>query len=250
MQVDSKYAESSPITAPQEIDTEYSSLGVTFSMVDSLACGGNTTHAYASSDLPSGFGSAPNLISTCGGSNSSDISEDLTGGTIRATFSSDVSSACVSVRPDGGTDFAFMHAFDSDSMQVDSTVSSAGVTEQICVSGSAIRSVEFTGSGSHYARFDDFVFTLVPTPLDDPTKPKVKVVGHTARVTMQDYGDGASYQITATHPKKPVKTKVVTSSNRKKTIKHLRLGKWQLTYSVTVDSQTTSESPTKSIVIK
>ena len=243
------------VPAQTNIDTVYTSLGVTFSKGAGSGCDGNTTSAYANSDHPSDFGSLPNTISTCINS-SSDIAENLTGGLIRATFSIDVISACIAVRPDNGSEFAVMRAYDITDTLIDIRTSTLGITEQLCVTGSAIRKVEFSGSGTHYARFDDFVFTPVatptptPSPLPTPSKPKVTVSGNSATITMKNYGAGASYSVTVNHPRAPVRTRSKTLSKRTTTFRNLRIGKWKATYSATVQDVNSGTSGPRSFKIE
>jgi hypothetical protein len=136
------------------VNTLYSSLGVTFQHAGTGAsCG--STNVYANSDHPGTWGSSPNTVSLCGLDIASDISEN-TFGLIRADLTTSAEQVCINVLPDNAADFARLDAFDGAGTQIGSASSVAGATQQLCVSASGIRRVQFSGDTDKFARFDDF----------------------------------------------------------------------------------------------
>jgi len=141
------------------VDTLYSPWGVTFSPVGSGGCSLGL-HVFANADQPSGFGSPPNVVSLCGGGYSSDIDQNGIG-LIKASFTTDANQVCIDVRPDGSSDNAVINAYDVAASPIGSATSTAGATQTLCVSAVGIRSVQFSGDGSHFCRFDNLKVDFV-----------------------------------------------------------------------------------------
>src|SRR5271157_5126084 len=115
------------------VDTLYAPWGVTFTHVGPGSCSG-TDHVYANDDQPSGFGSPPNVVSTCAPPIASDISENLTGGFIQASFAQDANRVCIDVLPDYASDHAVLNAYDAGNNPLGSVTSANGVTQTLCIS--------------------------------------------------------------------------------------------------------------------
>ena len=153
-----------PIGNPVEdgtvVDDLYSGLGVTFTHEGPTGCG---TNVYANSDQPIGFGSAPNVVSTCQPTSASDINSDSRG-VIHAVLSQPASQVCIDVRPSDPASFARLRVFDSGGAEIGGVSSAPGVTQTLCASATGIRGVRFAG-GSHdaFARFDNFSVTFSGT---------------------------------------------------------------------------------------
>jgi hypothetical protein len=148
-----------PIGSGTELATVYASWGVTFEHGGGgIGCG---TSIYANSNHPGDFGSLPNVVTTCDDGTASDISEDYLG-LIRANFAVTAVQVCIEVRPDGSSHRAVLRAFDHEGTQIGEVYSTFGVTQSLCVALSGIRSVEFSGSGATYARFDDLNVDFEP----------------------------------------------------------------------------------------
>lgn len=142
------------------VNSLYASQGVIFSRTATGAsC--NDGNIYASNDRPADFtiSSTPNVVSTCAPPVASDISEPNFGA-VRADFSSAVSQVCINVRPDGGTDTAFLRAYDSGASLLTTATSAAGVIQTLCATAPGIRHVEFSGAGASFERFDDLAVTF------------------------------------------------------------------------------------------
>jgi hypothetical protein len=136
----------------------YASQGVTFG-IEGNGCG---AAVYANSDRPAGFGSAPNVVSACGGSGSSDIN-GIAHGRIRADFSQPATRVCIDVLPDGQQYNAVLSVHDADDKLIAQTASQPGVTGTICATGTGIRHARFPGTGdtnTEYARFDNLDVTF------------------------------------------------------------------------------------------
>ena len=149
----------STVASGTVVDTLYAAWGVTFTHVGPGSCSAGD-HVYANDDQPSGFGSPPNVVSTCAPPIASDISENLTGGFVQASFAQDANRVCIDVLPDFSTHHAVLNAYDAGNNPIGSVTSADGVTQTLCFSGAGIRSVRFSGDGDLYARFDDLTVTF------------------------------------------------------------------------------------------
>jgi len=137
----------------------YASLGVSFEHGGGgTGCG---TTIYANANHPGGFGSLPNVVTICDDGTASDIAENDQG-LVQANFAHAALQACIEVRPGEAPDLAVLRAFNEAGAQIAEVFSAAGVTETLCVSGTGIRSVRFSGSGDNYARFDDLSVDFDP----------------------------------------------------------------------------------------
>ncbi|MCC7216387.1 MAG: hypothetical protein IT517_06415 [Burkholderiales bacterium] len=138
------------------VDALYATLGVTFSR-EGAACASTGTNVYASADQPAGFGSAPNVVTTCPPPAASDIN-NADYGVIRVVLARNATQVCIDMRPDGATHFGTLRAFDAGDSLVATASSSPGVTQQVCASGLGIRGARIAGgSSSAFARFDNLV---------------------------------------------------------------------------------------------
>lgn len=147
------------VVSGRDLASLYAPWGVNFEHGGGgTSCG---TTIYANDDHPGDFGSLPNAVTTCDDGTASDISENGHG-LIQANFAQAALQVCIETRPDGGGDFAVLRAFNEASAQIGETFSTAGAIETLCVSDGGIRSVRFSGSGDHYARFDDLTLDFDP----------------------------------------------------------------------------------------
>ncbi|MFO1315198.1 MAG: hypothetical protein U1F58_06300 [Burkholderiales bacterium] len=138
------------------VNALYASLGVTFAH-EGAACGGTGTDIYASADQPAGFGSAPNVVTTCRPPIASDIN-NADFGVIRVVLARNATQVCIDMRPDQSTNFGTLRIFDASDSLVATASSAPGVTQQVCASGLGIRGARIAGgSPTAYARFDNLV---------------------------------------------------------------------------------------------
>jgi hypothetical protein len=152
-----------PIANGTDIANTYASIGVTFAREGGTGCGPSV---YANADDPPGFGSPPNVVSTCGGTTASDINGPAFG-RIRASFSHAATSVCIDVLPDGGTLNAVLSVYDVNDALITQSASTPGATETICASAADIRYARFPGTGNtdvEFARFDNLIVTFAPPP--------------------------------------------------------------------------------------
>ena len=157
-----------PIEAGTIVDALYEVLGVTFQHEGATSCG---THVYASADQPAGFGSPPNVVSTCEPPAASSMSSDAQG-VIRAILHQPASRVCVDVRPDGPAAFATLRVFDAGGAQIGSASSTPGATGPLCAEATAIRGARLAGgSAQASARFDNFAVTFSSGPCDPQAPP-------------------------------------------------------------------------------
>jgi hypothetical protein len=150
------------IAAGTVLNFTYSSFGITLSRV-----GAGDSKVYANTDRPSGFGSAPNVVSVYAPPTASDFSESGEG-RIRVTFSSYASSACIEFRPSDRDDIGVIRAYDSASHLLAEKRSTAGVAGSICVNAFRIHHVEFAGLGTHYGYFDNLSVIYLGGPMTGP----------------------------------------------------------------------------------
>jgi hypothetical protein len=175
------------IAAGTAVNRTYSTQGVTFSRTMPGAFCGNSddpSAVYANNNGPlpgGGFGtSANNVVTICPEDIASDFSEDL-GGRIVASFAGNVTQACIQVyatgfqsetgRLPGAT--GFLEAFDANGVSLGKTTSDPNAFGQnLCVNPTAtaaIASVQFAGSGSGFAMFDNMTVRFAQAPA--PTLP-------------------------------------------------------------------------------
>jgi hypothetical protein len=154
-----------PVEDGTVVDGLYSGAGVTFSHEGDTTCG---TNVYASADRPAGFGSPPNVVSTCRPPFASDINSDSLG-VIHAVLSQPASRVCIDVLPNGPGHFASLRVFDAGGAEIGSAQSALGVTQTLCADAVGIRGARFAG-GSHtaFARFDNFAATFSDTTVCAP----------------------------------------------------------------------------------
>ena len=147
------------IASGTDVSTTYSSVGVTFAREGGTTCGPSV---YANNDQPGGFGSSPNVVSTCAPPIASDINGTVHG-RIRADFASAATSVCIDVRPDGPGLNAVLSVYDVSDNLITSAASAPGVTQTLCATGNGIRRARFPGTGAtgvEYARFDNLNVTF------------------------------------------------------------------------------------------
>jgi hypothetical protein len=149
-----------PIEDGTAVDLLYAGIGVTFEHEGDASCGANV---YANADRPGGFGSAPNVVSTCQLPFESDIDAGAFG-VIHAALSQPASRVCVDVRPNGPTHFARLRVFDAGGVEIGAAVSAPGVSQTLCVDAAGIRGARFAGGAADaFARFDNFAVTFSDT---------------------------------------------------------------------------------------
>lgn len=157
----------SAIAAGTTINSTYQAWGITFEKVGpGTSCGANP-RVYANADQPLGFGSAPNVVSTCAPPTSSDISENLLGA-VHAMFAQGANQVSIDVRPDGPSDVAVLRAYDAADNLINTVTSPPGVTGTLSIGtpGPPIRGVRFSGNGSQFARFDNLKVYLIARLID------------------------------------------------------------------------------------
>ena len=156
-----------PIAPGTVLNATYQAWGITFVKEGPGTNCGVGTQIYANNDLPVGFGTAPNLVSTCAPPSSADISENAFG-TVHALFAQGASMVSIDVRPDTPSDFAVLRAYDAADNLLATSTSAAGATGTLSVSSptTPIRGVRFSGSATHFARFDNLKVYLVARLID------------------------------------------------------------------------------------
>jgi len=156
------------IVAGTILNTTYASMGVTFARVNAPDQSG--WQVYANSNQPGGFGSPPNTVTLYPEGTASDMSENRKG-LVRAIFDSPATSACIDVLPDdpGQPENAgVIRAYDAGGALLAEATSPLGTTQTLCVSAFRIRSVEFSGLGDTWARFDNLSITYGAGPVVGP----------------------------------------------------------------------------------
>jgi hypothetical protein len=117
---------------------------------------------------PAGFGSDPNVVSTCAYPSATDISEEFFH-SIQATFGPPASRVCVDVWPLSGSHQGVLRGYDELGVEIGSVESTPGAVETICLGGiGSIHSVRMNGKQSLYARFDDLEVTFEDGAVDVP----------------------------------------------------------------------------------
>lgn len=179
---------SGTIEAGTAVNTVYSNegvindatVGVTFSRTTpSALCGDANVYANDHGPLPGGgfgFNSGNNVVTICPEGTASDFSES-SGGRIVASFTGTVTQACLQVYVTGfqpGSQpgaTGFLEAFDANGVSLGQTTSTPNAFGQsVCVNATAsatIASVQFAGSGSGFAIFDNMTvrFAQAPPPI-------------------------------------------------------------------------------------
>ncbi len=151
-----------PVSNGTVVNTLYASYGVTFDAVRCAGCGTDPS-VYANSNcLINGPISPPNVVTLFGITTCSDIAENALG-LVRATFFSLMDSVCIRVKPVRSTDFAVLHAFNTADVEIATAYSTAGTTQDVCITAAGIKKVTFSGSGLNFAWFDDLVFRVEST---------------------------------------------------------------------------------------
>lgn len=151
------------IASGTPVNSAYWPLGVGFYKGGGTTCGSGSD-VYANDDQPAGFGSPPNVVSTCPDGIASDISEGFGFGYINAYFNADVRRVCIEVHPVGPTDQAVLRAYGSNESFLGEVYSTPGATETLCFETltDSIGWVEFSGRDTSFCRFDNM--TVVPQP--------------------------------------------------------------------------------------
>jgi hypothetical protein len=148
-----------PLADGTEVDTLYAGLGVEFAAVGANKC---SSHVYANSNrTPGDSGSLPNVVSTCGASGGSDISESFQG-SVGVLLASGASQVCIKVLLPA--DVAVLRIYDASEALLDTVFTAGGEGDLCATSPTPIRSATFSGSGGSYARFDDLAITFLPEP--------------------------------------------------------------------------------------
>jgi len=136
------------------INSLYAPWGVTFSRTLDGTCGGGSD-VFASSNClfaPAPL-SAPNVVSLCGPMTCTDISENAHG-LVVASFNSPADIVCIEFVAVSPGMKGVLRAYDEDHALITSDTNATDV-EALCVTGSGIKSVEFSGEGSNFGWFDN-----------------------------------------------------------------------------------------------
>jgi hypothetical protein len=156
-------ADGSEIANGTVVDGLFQSEGVVFEKVGPASdCGAEAV--YANDDLPAGFGSPPNAVSVCDGSELSNFSENSMG-SVRARFPRNVNQVCIDTVPSPG-ERGVLRGFDESDVEVAETLAPVGVEARICVTNPSMRAVEFAGYQGGFARFDNLEFTFGAASID------------------------------------------------------------------------------------
>ncbi len=157
----------SAIAAGTSLNSTYQAWGITLEKVGPGTSCGTSVRVYANADQPPGFGSVPNVVSTCAPPVSSDISENLLGA-VHAMFAQGANLVSIDVRPDGPSDVAVLRAYDGADNLINTVTSAPGVTGTLSIGtpGPPIRGVRFSGNGSQFARFDNLKVYLIARLID------------------------------------------------------------------------------------
>jgi len=147
-----------PVAAGTVINSTYAALGVTLASESASLLCGSPTSVYANSDRPLGFGSSPNVVSSCPQGLSSAMSQNSFG-TIHAHFVRPVIRVCIDVVPNSPSDLGTIIGYGT-TVAFAAATSAPGIAQTICVAGTPLtgklfQDVRFSGSGSHFARFDN-----------------------------------------------------------------------------------------------
>lgn len=152
------------------VDSAYSLLGVIFgrTRTDGLCPGG---HVFANDNGPVGeggfgFESGNNVVTLCPEDTASDISEN-TFGRIVAQLAGPAAQVCLEVwvttTQEGAT--GFLETFDANGTSLEKVTSTPNAYGQtLCSTKGGISSVQFAGSGSSFAEFDNVNVTFASPP--------------------------------------------------------------------------------------
>jgi hypothetical protein len=153
------------IPSGTEVNFAYFDEGVIFDRVGGEMCGGNY-EVYANDGQPLGFGSSPNVVTTCPDGIASDISEGQGFGYIEAYFSIPLRQVCIDVDPVRPFDRAVLRAYGDDDVFLGAVFSTPGVRQTLCFQAMTeeIWSVQFSGSDTLFCRFDNFCMLPAPPP--------------------------------------------------------------------------------------
>jgi pimeloyl-ACP methyl ester carboxylesterase len=150
-----------PILSGTIVNSIYASQGVTFKGTGP-SCGGTLSeNVYANSYHPPQatlFGSQPNLVTLCPQGIATDITEGM--GLISAEFSQPALKICIDVFPVYSDHNAVLRSYDALGNQIGSVTSPLGVQETLCIEGTNIHSVQFSGNGVKYAMFDNLAVSF------------------------------------------------------------------------------------------
>jgi hypothetical protein len=154
-----------PIPSGTIVNFTYTDQGVIFSRNGGTLCG-TGSDVYANENQPAGFGSSPNVVTTCPDGIASDISEGGGFGVITAGFSDAVKKVCIDVDPVGPGHRAFLRVYGGDFVFIDEVLSDPGVRQTLCYEAPTeeIWAVEFSGYDSLFARFDNLLISPPPPP--------------------------------------------------------------------------------------
>lgn len=143
------------------INSTYLAQGVSFATVNTVDCidyCGFDGQVHASSNcLDAGPLSPPNVVTIYGPPYCAYMSEAFAGW-VQATFLVPADSVCIRVKPGSSSGFGVLRAYNDSFSPIATGYSAPGVTQDICLAASGIKSVRFTGSGTNLAWFDDLVF--------------------------------------------------------------------------------------------
>lgn len=153
-----------PVAHGTVVNTLYASKGVTFQKAGTAISCASSPDVYASVNHTGSeytdVVSQPNVVTLCGPSIASDISEN-TFGLIQADFIAPAAHVCIDVIPvpnDGvapDDNFGRLEAFDGTGSSLGSVTSDPTVAGPLCVTATGIRRVQFSGAGSKFAWFDN-----------------------------------------------------------------------------------------------
>lgn len=136
------------------INSLYAPWGVTFSRTQAGTCnGGSDVFANSNCLTAPAPPSAPNVVSLCDGLTCTDISENAHG-LIVATFNSLADIVCIEFVAVNPGQKGVLRAYDENHVLITSDTNDADF-DAICVTGSGIKSVEFSGLGADFGWFDN-----------------------------------------------------------------------------------------------
>jgi hypothetical protein len=160
-----------PVAHGTVVNTLYASQGVTFQKSGTVTSCFSTPDVYASVNHSAGSpATPPNVVTLCGPSIASDISEN-TFGMIQADFAAPAAQVCIDVIPvpnDGQApddNFGRLEAFDGSGSSLGSVSSAPTVAETLCNTAAGIRRVQFSGAGSKFAWFDNLRVYYTAPPI-------------------------------------------------------------------------------------
>jgi hypothetical protein len=160
-----------PLLDGAVVNATYAAWGVNFSAMPVPQSCGLEDFIYANDNQPVGFGSPPNVVTTCHGSAASDISENVNG-IVRADFDRPACEVCIDVHVSQSPYQAIFRAYGATGGVIATTESAPGAIETICVSAPSIYGVSFSGKDDLWARFDNLrilhPFSVVDVPLQAP----------------------------------------------------------------------------------